>query len=74
MFSMIGNRTARPDALTQYLESPPLTTIEDPLRYWDLIIKSSNDPLGGLCALARMALDFLSAPGACTRVDNVHLN
>lgn len=64
LFSGMRGRAARPDALTSYLEEPPLTTIDDPLQYWDRVLQSVADPFSGACALVRMALDFLSAPGA----------
>ena len=62
LFASIGACGVRPehDALKAYLEAPPLTTVKDPLAYWNAALKSgSKDP-----ALARMALDFLSVPSA----------
>ncbi len=55
-----GQGSTPKDALEAYLESPPLTTVEDPLAYWNLIAQTDADP-----SLARMALDFLSVPGEC---------
>ena len=61
LFASISGRSAHTDrdALEAYLEAAPLTTVRDPLAYWNAALKSgSEDP-----ALARMALDFLSIPG-----------
>ena len=61
LFASISARSAHTDrdALEAYLEAAPLTTVRDPLAYWNAALKSgSEDP-----ALARMALDFLSIPG-----------
>ncbi len=64
MFVLISaNANKNKDALTAYLEAPPLSTVSDPLIYWDLVLKSAEDPKSADCALARMALDFLSIPG-----------
>ncbi|OJT02143.1 hypothetical protein TRAPUB_7401 [Trametes pubescens] len=62
LFATISNRSqaARQDELDAYLEAPPLSTVEDPLEYWDLVAKSSNSPL------ARMAIDFLTAQATST--------
>ena len=46
------------DALEVYLEAPPLTSIDDPLAYWNVRAQTDTEP-----ALAQMALDFLSSPG-----------
>lgn len=51
------------DNLDMYLESPPSSTIKDPLAYWTSLEKGTDDP--GMADLARMALDFLSIPGTC---------
>lgn len=51
------------DNLDVYLESPPSSTIKDPLAYWTSLEKGTDDP--GMANLARMALDFLSIPGTC---------
>ncbi|PIL25420.1 hypothetical protein GSI_13310 [Ganoderma sinense ZZ0214-1] len=67
LFASIGARAAGPehDALEAYLEAPPLTTVKDPLAYWNAALKSgSEDP-----ALARMALDFLSVPATSVDVE-----
>ncbi|OJT08548.1 hypothetical protein TRAPUB_554 [Trametes pubescens] len=53
------------DALKKYLEEPPAETVTDPLKYWDLVLKSSSES-SGEHALARMAIDFLSAPAILT--------
>ncbi|TBU27405.1 hypothetical protein BD311DRAFT_614233, partial [Dichomitus squalens] len=45
--------------LEAYLEAPPLSTVKDPLAYWNTAIKSGSED----AALARMALDFLSISG-----------
>ena len=50
--------TQNVDALEAYLEAPPLSTVEDPLEYWNVRFKTDNDK-----SLAQMALDFLSIPG-----------
>lgn len=42
---------------------PHCLPVSDPLIYWDLVLKSAEDPKSADCALARMALDFLSIPG-----------
>jgi hypothetical protein len=44
------------DPVTEWLSTPPIPSAADPLAYW-----SSMDAIGH--PLARMALDFLSAPG-----------
>lgn len=61
--SISANTNKNKDTLTTYLEAPPLSTVSDPLIYWDLVLKSAEDPKLADCALARMALDFLSIPG-----------
>ncbi|KAK7678734.1 hypothetical protein QCA50_018316 [Cerrena zonata] len=50
------------DALTAYLDSPIVGLRLDPINYWSSQL-SLGDPL------ARMALDFLSAPAASTDVE-----
>ncbi|OJT15227.1 hypothetical protein TRAPUB_8205 [Trametes pubescens] len=63
MFALISANTNKTkDALTAYLKAPPLLTVSDPLIYWDLVLKSAEDPKSADCALARMAVDFLSIP------------
>lgn len=59
LFASISNRAqaARQDELEAYLEAPPLSTVDDPLEYWNLLLQTSQS------ALARMAIDFLSAQG-----------
>lgn len=61
--SISANTNKNKDALTTYLQAPPLSTVSDPLICWDLVLKSAEDPKLADCALARMALDFLSIPG-----------
>ena len=53
-----GVATQNVDALEAYLEAPPLSTVEDPLEYWNVRFKTDNDK-----SLTQMALDFLSIPG-----------
>ncbi|EIW62760.1 uncharacterized protein TRAVEDRAFT_113456, partial [Trametes versicolor FP-101664 SS1] len=60
------------DTLKKYLEEPPAETVTDPLKYWDLVLKSSSES-SGEHALARMAIDFLSAPGMSS-IHPVHTN
>ncbi|EIW52247.1 uncharacterized protein TRAVEDRAFT_136039, partial [Trametes versicolor FP-101664 SS1] len=48
------------DELETYLEAPPLSSVEDPLQYWNLMLNTSNS------ALARMAIDFLTAQATST--------
>lgn len=59
LFASISNRdkAAAQDALEAYLEAPPLATIQDPLEYWNVVLKTSNSPL------AQMAIDYLTAQG-----------
>ena len=63
LFESIGRNpgTDNQDPLEAYLETPPLATVEDPIKYWELRAQSESAPGA---ALARMALDFLSIPGA----------
>jgi hypothetical protein len=44
------------DAVDEWLSSPPLVTVSDPITWWSAM-EAAGHPL------ARMALDFLSAPG-----------
>jgi hypothetical protein len=44
------------DALDEWLSSPPLGTVSDPIAWWTAM-EAAGHPL------ARMALDFLSTPG-----------
>ncbi|EIW54593.1 uncharacterized protein TRAVEDRAFT_86236, partial [Trametes versicolor FP-101664 SS1] len=53
------------NALKKYLEEPPAETVTDPLKYWDLVLKSSSE-FSGEHALARMVINFLSAPATST--------
>lgn len=56
--SISGSNKAVLDELEAYLEAPPLSTVEDPLVYWDLVLKTSPSSL-----LATMVIDFLTAQG-----------
>ena len=49
------------DALEEYLSSPPVPGVTDPISYWHALANRKK----GKCqnALARMALDILSTPG-----------
>ena len=44
------------DTLDEWLSSPPLGTVSDPIAWW-MAMEAAGHPL------ARMALDFLSTPG-----------
>ncbi|KAI1784916.1 hypothetical protein LXA43DRAFT_840994, partial [Ganoderma leucocontextum] len=46
------------DLLEAYLEAPPLSTIDDPLAYWNVRMKMDKDT-----SLAQMAIDYLLIPG-----------
>ncbi|PIL32862.1 hypothetical protein GSI_04980 [Ganoderma sinense ZZ0214-1] len=59
-----GPSAENQDALEAYLEAPPLTTVEDPIKYWELRAQTESNP-----ALARMALDFLSVPATSTDIE-----
>jgi hypothetical protein len=54
LYGMAGD--AQVDALTEWLSTPPVTCKLDPIGWW-----AAMDAAGH--PLARMALDFLSAPG-----------
>lgn len=45
------------DALEEYLASPPIPTVLDPIKYW-VGMQAAGHPL------AQMALDYLSIPGS----------
>ncbi|KAI0686989.1 hypothetical protein C8Q76DRAFT_592953, partial [Earliella scabrosa] len=47
------------DPLEAYLASPPLEQVTDPIAYWNAMLGNETE-----APLARMALDFLSVPGA----------
>lgn len=68
MFSqMRPNPDAPPDPLELYLKSPLMATVEDPLAHWNslYIVAGQERALRPADrALARMAMDFLSIPGA----------
>ena len=44
------------DAITEWLTSPPLVNVKDPLSWWTAMARTGHP-------LASMALDFLSASG-----------
>ncbi|OJT02096.1 hypothetical protein TRAPUB_7442 [Trametes pubescens] len=73
MFASVSKNGSRKranafDPLEAYLETPPISSVEEPLHHWNLILESSRDDSPD-AALARMALDFLSAPAASTDVE-----
>jgi hypothetical protein len=51
------------DPITDWLSTPAITTVTDPLEFW------AKMEVGGH-PLARMALDFMSAPAASTDVEH----
>jgi hypothetical protein len=53
------------DALEEYLKSPPLPLLTDPIGFW-LKQRKAGEATGDSSntALAQMALDYLSAPGS----------
>ena len=51
------------DALEEYLNMPVLDTVKDPVAYWDSVLCTAKGNRQQ-AALARMALDFLTIPGA----------
>jgi hypothetical protein len=58
-FAELDTFTSSPtagDALDEWLSSPPLGTVTDPIAWWTAM-ETAGHPL------ARMALDFLSTPG-----------
>lgn len=55
------------DALQEYLDAPIVKSCSDPIQYW------TSQADGGNTALARMALDFLSAPGKLADLVSRHL-
>ncbi|KAI0702201.1 hypothetical protein C8Q76DRAFT_633211 [Earliella scabrosa] len=52
------------DALELYLNSPPIPGVTDPIAYWHSLSRREKGKAQN--ALARMALDILSAPGKPT--------
>ncbi|KAA1476555.1 hypothetical protein DENSPDRAFT_785372 [Dentipellis sp. KUC8613] len=58
-FAEIDNfsKSSFDDELADYLSTPPIGSVEDPIKYW----QQANNT-----ALARMALDFLSMSGEFT--------
>ncbi|OJT02035.1 hypothetical protein TRAPUB_7505, partial [Trametes pubescens] len=62
MFKSISRhgKPSQLDALEVYLQAPPQPDIEDPLAYWNVVLKTGNTHL------AQMALDFLSIPSTST--------
>ncbi|EKM48606.1 uncharacterized protein PHACADRAFT_108614 [Phanerochaete carnosa HHB-10118-sp] len=51
------------DALDEWLQSPPLLTVNDLLAFWDVQVNGPN------CLLASIALDSLSVPAASTDIE-----
>ena len=49
------------DVVTEWLNSPPLVNVLDPIAWWTAMDKAGH-------TLAPMALDFLSAPGMSVSV------
>ncbi|EIW52838.1 uncharacterized protein TRAVEDRAFT_87097, partial [Trametes versicolor FP-101664 SS1] len=66
MFASINRKDTTTDALDKYLEAAPDSTVDDPLKYWNTRLESTRDKSSPEAALARMALDFLSAPATST--------
>jgi hypothetical protein len=68
MFS--SDQIATGDAIDEWLSSPPLVTVSDPISWWSAM-EAAGHPL------ARMALDFLSVPGisscSCLLVLSINL-
>jgi hypothetical protein len=52
------NTPSTTNPVDEWLNTPPVTTATDGLKYWAAILASGHP-------LARMALDFLSTPGQC---------
>lgn len=55
------------DALEEFLSAPCVSDIDDPLTHWNGVYTATKNLEKR--ALARMALDFLSAPAASTDVE-----
>ncbi len=49
------------DIVSEYLFSPVVKNVKNPLAYWWSLMDSGNDTIQ--TAFAQMAIDFLSAPG-----------
>jgi hypothetical protein len=45
------------DPLEDYLNSPPISSVSDPIMWWNGLSNNGNDPF------ARMAIDVLSCAG-----------
>ena len=60
-------RSSSTDVLEEWLSSPCLSDVDDPIQHWASILTSSKNP--DKHALARMALDFLSVPASSTDVE-----
>ncbi len=56
-----NNESSNADPVSEYLYSPIVKNIKNPLAYWKSIVDSQSDPTQ--TAFAQMAIDFLSAPG-----------
>ena len=65
MFESASQTQSSKDALEEYLSTPPTKSINDPIAFWHLHLRSSqNDP--GAVALGRMAMNFLTVQGMFT--------
>ena len=53
--------TGKSDVISDYLYSPAVKNVKNPLAYWQSLMDSGNDSTQ--TAFAQMAIDFLSAPG-----------
>lgn len=60
-----NKRAGTVDAFDTYIDSPCIASCTDPIAYWESQAAGGND------ALARMALDFLSAPGESMIIQTV---
>ncbi|THH16802.1 hypothetical protein EUX98_g9241 [Antrodiella citrinella] len=65
-FGYDGNTASSDDPLDVYLAGPTVPNCMDPLLWWTSLLGGRN---GKENALARMALDFLSAPATLTDVE-----
>ena len=67
MFESAAQAPSTKDALEEYLASPPTKGINDLIAFWHLHMHSAqNDP--GAVAFGRMAMNFLTIPGASSRL------
>ncbi len=56
-FHLLDDVVATEDPISEWINSPPFTLTVDPITYWTGLDATGHP-------LARMALDFLSIPGA----------